>query len=88
MMLIYAPDARETSSSPAIAMNNEKGWAVSNVLHPGAWQWLILPLPPEQNRDTWIRFQVQPAWNPRKTGFPPDLGVFFGKVIVAPAPRH
>ncbi|MBU4212375.1 MAG: glycosyltransferase family 39 protein, partial [Verrucomicrobia bacterium] len=88
-LLVFTPALSPDGVSPSLTLFNDTSpWHSSTFLHPGAWQWLILPLPPERTRDAWMRFQVQPAWNPHKAGFPPDLGVFFGKVIVAPAPRE
>jgi|GEM_PF-1166538 len=81
LLLVLCPDG----TSPSLTFLDEASpWHSSVSLHPGVWQWLILPLPPEKNRDAWMRIQVRPAWNPRKAGFPPDLGVFFGKLIVVP----
>lgn len=80
-LLALSPDG----TAPSLTLLDEASpWHSSTLLHPGTWQWLILPLPPEKKRDTWVRLKVQPAWNPRKAGFPSDLGIFFGKVILAP----
>jgi hypothetical protein len=86
-LLVSTPALSPDGASPSLTiLGQARPWHSSVFLQPGIWQWLILPLPPEENRDAWLRLQVQPAWNPHKAGFPPDLGVFFGKVIVAPAP--
>ena len=86
-LLVFTPALSPDGASPSLTLLDETSpWHSSTFLQPGIWQWLILPLPPEKNRDAWMRFQVQPAWNPHKAGFPSDLGVFFGKVIVAPSP--
>lgn len=86
-LMVFTPVHSPDSATSSLTLLDEASpWQASITLHPGSWQWLILPLPPEKNRDAWMRFQVQPAWNPHKAGFPSDLGVFFGKVIVAPAP--
>jgi len=80
LLLVFCPN----SASPSLTFLDEASpWQSSARLHPGVWQWLILPLPPEKNRAAWLRIQVQPSWDPRKASFPPDLGVFFGKVILA-----
>ncbi|MFH1476714.1 MAG: hypothetical protein ABIH24_04370 [Verrucomicrobiota bacterium] len=85
LLLVRAPDSSPGNGTPSLTLIDESvPWHASIVLHPGAWQWLIFPLPFGIERDTWMRIQVQPAWNPRRAGFPPDLGVFFGKVIVVP----
>ncbi|MDD5679354.1 MAG: glycosyltransferase family 39 protein [Kiritimatiellae bacterium] len=55
-----------------------------DYFYPDTWRWIILPLSPGRNRDAWIRFQVHQPWNPNKAGFPHDLGLFIGKLIVAP----
>jgi hypothetical protein len=86
-LLVFAPAFNPDNTSPALALLDEAGsWHASIFLRPGIWQWLVLPLPPVNNRDTWLRIHVQPAWDPHKAGFPSDLGVLLGKVIVAPAP--
>ncbi|MCX6993085.1 MAG: hypothetical protein NT011_08090 [Kiritimatiellaeota bacterium] len=86
-LLVFAPEFSPGGEAPSLMLFDEAiPWHASTFLHPGTWQWLILPLPPGRTNDTWLRIYVQPAWNPHKAGFPPDLGVFFGKVIVAPAP--
>lgn len=82
-MLLFAPD---TSSSSSLVLDKAGPWHSTTPLQAGAWQWLVLPLSAERSRDSWMDIEVQPAWNPRKSGFPSDLGAFFGKIIVAPAP--
>jgi len=85
LMLVFAPAQPHDTASPSLTLVDEaRAWQASAALDPGTWQWLLLPLPPEKTSDAWLGLHVQPAWNPRKAGFPSDLGVFFGKVIFAP----
>jgi len=88
LMLAFTPGGDTNGVAPArkqlLRWDEETRQVLFDDLHPGCWQWLILPLSPGHNRDAWLRFQVKPAWNPHKAGFPPDLGIFLGKVIVAP----
>lgn len=83
-LLVFTPTQGADGATPSLTILDEaREWRSSTTLNPGIWQWLIFPLPSGKDRDAWMRFQVQPAWNPHKAGFPPDLGIFFGKVIVA-----
>lgn len=87
LLVLTPPSATSGTLSLSITPDQAGAWHSTMPLQPDAWQWLILPLPGAINRDAWMDIEIQPAWNPRKAGFPSDLGVFFGKLIVAPAPE-
>lgn len=85
LILSYAPDTGATNFPSFITIEDEGNWVASQELRPGRWQWLVWPLASGITRAQWQHLTVYPAWNPRKAGFPNDLGIFCAKVIVAPS---
>ena len=82
-LMISTPDGTAQSFT---LQEKTMPWHTSGHLSPGAWQWLVVPLPAGLTHATWLQIQTHPAWNPGKSGFPSDLGVLFGKIAVVPTP--
>jgi len=84
-LLLYAPDAGKPA--PRLSLSAGADWTPESALQPDRWQWLRFPLPAGGLKaDTWIAMRTDPAWNSRVPGFPDDLGVFVGRILVRPPP--
>jgi len=60
--------------------------ATSNNVEPGRWQWLVWPYPVSTSTTdvAWVTLNTEPAWNSGQAGFPQDLGVLIGHIVVLP----
>ena len=51
---------------------------------PDQWQWHLIPLPASA-AGQWLTLASEPAWNPKLSGFPSDLGILVGHLSFWPA---
>lgn len=86
LILLEAPDTGNglptdfsISSSPHLPR-------VSRSVETSRWQWQAWPLRlTDFERDSlWLELHTSPAWDSSLHGFPPDLGVLVGYIVVLP----
>ncbi|MFC1461028.1 hypothetical protein ACFLQR_00740 [Verrucomicrobiota bacterium] len=84
MMLLEAPEVRPTGLTDFTVGSDPVYPEITRQISTGKWQWQIWPLrPTDSTQDTmWLKLHADPAWNSQTRGFPPDLGVLIGHIIV------
>lgn len=86
MILLEAPDTG--SGEPVeFAIGSEPALApIARTIKPGRWHWQVWPLRVQDWREDsmWLELRTDPAWDSGHRGFPPDLGVLVGYIVVLP----
>ena len=86
LMLLYPPEASPDMLTH-FALGNDPVFSTNDREMPeGKWQWQAwtFNISAVKNNTIWLKLETKPAWNPETRGFPTDLGVLIGYIIVLP----
>ena len=69
-----------------LTLTAEGGVLWSGRLSPMEWKWVAAPFHRRLDEPewVWVKIQAQPAWDSGAAGFPSDLGLLAGMIVVLP----
>ena len=87
LMLLHPPEVRPDGLTHFSVGNDPVFRKIRREMQAGPWQWQVWPFRVSDAwRDTvWVTLETAPAWDSKTRGFPSDLGMLIGYIIVLPS---
>ena len=86
ILLFFTAPPAGTDGTARVTLTLESGKPVTRAVPAQQWMWEAWRIETGARRGMkgWVEARTEPAWNSGVRGFPPDLGILLGGIVVLP----